>query len=80
MTSADAATRVAGAAVTTAGEVLTAEQAAATLSGCATTGSVLAAPGGAGHVLRSKGADYERWIADAPVSAHASSDAGARHC
>ncbi|CDO10020.1 SDR family NAD(P)-dependent oxidoreductase [Mycolicibacterium cosmeticum] len=62
--SADAATRVAGAAVTTAGEVLTAEQvAAATLSGVRDDRFLVLPHPAVLDMYRGKGADYERWIA-----------------
>ncbi|GAS99071.1 short-chain dehydrogenase/reductase SDR [Mycolicibacterium canariasense] len=62
--SADAATRVAGAAVTTAGEVLTAEQvAAATLSGVRDDRFLVLPHPAVLDMYRGKGTDYERWIA-----------------
>lgn len=62
--SADAATRVAGAAVTTAGEVLTAEQvAAATLAGVRDDRFLVLPHPEVLDMYRGKGADYERWIA-----------------
>jgi hypothetical protein len=62
--SADAATRVAGAAVTTAGEVLSADQvAAATLAGVRDDRFLVLPHPAVLDMYRGKGADYERWIA-----------------
>jgi NAD(P)-dependent dehydrogenase (short-subunit alcohol dehydrogenase family) len=61
---ADAATRVAGAAVTSAGEVLTAEQvAAAALAGVRDDRFLVLPHPAVLDMYRGKGADYDRWIA-----------------